>query len=703
VVAVQGKQSPDAAVKASMSLHEIPLKSAYDSEQDDIMSDFYIPVLANSKEYFRLAGFFSSSALAIAARGIAGLISNGGHMKLIVGKKLREMDIQAIQEGTKTREEAIAHDMCADLDSIESEFVRDHVRALAFMIAAGRLQIKVAVLLGNRASDEFKDGIFHQKVGVLSDGEYRVSFSGSVNESKAGWLSNIEEFKVFRSWIPEQEAYLQSDYCKFRKYWTSKSTNAIVIDIPTAVRAKLIDIAPENMSDVNLAKYHRISSRRLWSHQSEAIEAWIRNGFMGIWAMATGSGKTLASLTACRIRDTPAVTVVIVPTRAILDQWVEKEIPQFDPSARVVACCGSNPSWNSELSQELASVRRQSRPDHWLYVVAILNTASTEKFLKAWEGISAQDVQVICDEVHHIGAPKFRRCLRLPSSRRLGLSATPERQWDPIGTDETMSYFGGTIYQYGIERAIRDGHLCHYRYYPLFASLSRDEFLNYVDLSEKISIEIGKMNNAEKEDIKLGETRRLQRLLEKRAMVKKKAEDKIRVFNKALDTNEARPLIIFCEDHEQLEAIQSVLKERGCGYLTYTSRMTNWERSKALETFELGQPNLLLAIRCLDEGIDIPECKGSIIVASSSSEREFIQRRGRILRGMGEKLAVLTDILVLPTTELANHEMRFAENLVRQELRRVRILSRASDNEWECRNSIRDRLEVFGFESLADT
>ena len=691
-----------------MGLRNLSFKLAYDSDEDDILNDFYIPALAQSTSYLRLAGFFSSTALAIAARGISQFIKNGGAMKLVVGAKLRKQDVEAIQKGTIDKDQFLSEWMIKDLDTIESEFVKDHVRALAFMVANGTLDVKVVIpiQMSQDAGEDF-EGIYHMKVGILSDGVDETSFSGSINESKTGWLHSIEEFKVFCSWKVGQEKYLDSDREMFEKYWTASAKRAIVLDIPTAVKNKLVSMAPVNIDELNLPKYNKFEKSKLWKNQTEAIEAWVKNGYRGILAMATGSGKTLAALSASSLADPSVATIILVPTEPILAQWAETEIPKFDPQAEVIACSSSNSQWKTILPFRLARYRLSEGKDNVknrLYVVSLLNTAAMPAFLKSWEGIPTEKIQIICDEVHHMGAPFFQKCMKIQSFRRMGLSATPDRSWDPIGTEEIKSYFGETIYEYGLKRAIEDGHLCHYQYLPFFASLNQNEFNDFKELTEKINVEIAKDNapKEKKKEIVFKVTLKLQRLLEERAKIKKKAHDKVRAFGEAIDQIVQRPLIIFCEDEEQLENIRNVLEEKGLSHLRYTSRMTNWQRSKALEMFHRGDPSIMLAIRCLDEGLNVPECEGCIIVASSSSQREFVQRRGRILRGLRGKIAILNDIIVLPAELREEEDLGVAATLVGQELERVQELMLASDNEWECRSIIRKELAKYNMQTLAD-
>ena len=246
-----------------MSLRDVELKRAYDSDFDDVLSDFYIPVLSQAVEYKRLAGFFSSTSLAVAAKGISKLIRNGGCMKLICCARLSKADVKMIQEAQENPINTIEKVMTRDIEDLENEFVRDHVRALGWMIANEQLNIKVAIVCDEKGYPLHKEiiekkGIFHQKVGILEDIDgNRVSFSGSVNESATGWLGNIEEFKVFRSWVDPENEYLSADHDKFEKYWRGSPARTKVIEIPTAVREKLIEISPQRIDEINLGKWLR--------------------------------------------------------------------------------------------------------------------------------------------------------------------------------------------------------------------------------------------------------------------------------------------------------------------------------------------------------------------------------------------------------------------------------------------------------------
>ena len=693
-----------------MGLRDCQFKDSYDSDDQNILQEFFVPALSNSVEYLRLAGYFSSNVLAAAARGLSGFVRNNGKMKLIVGARLSEEDVEAIRKGSETKEAFLAKMMINSLDDIESEFVRDHVRALAWMVANQTLEIKVAIPIRTDTMTKAR-GIYHPKIGILLDNENppnMISFSGSVNESAMGWKHNIEEFKVFRSWIAEQNIYLQTDLARFSKYWDGAVKRAIIIDIPTAVKKRLIEFAPKTFDELSLEKYEN-KRRKLWNHQKKAIQAWVDNGYRGILAMATGTGKTLTALSASTLPGSPMVTLVLVPTIPLLDQWAKKDIPSFDNKADIITCGGMS-SWKTVLPLKLANVRRQNTElKNRLYVVATLKTASSKAFLLAWGGIPPEKVQLISDEVHHLGAPVYRDCEKIPCERRMGLSATPERDWDDEGTQNTVDFIGKTVYEYLIEDAIRDGHLSRFNYFPHFAYLNGQEWEEYVEKTAEIGREMAKMKAKDK--VSKGQrqesgSKRLERLLTERATIKKKASDKDRVLRRIVSEITDFPVILFCEDHEQLDSFLRVLRDNGSRFLVYYSgnekkKMNAAQRKLTLEHFHNGDADFLVAMKCLDEGLDVPNCKGCIIAASSNSTRQFVQRRGRILRGFKGKIAFLHDMIVLPPESIKGRGSA-AETLIKQEMNRMCNLVKAAENEWSARDLMRGELNPFGMDYLAN-
>jgi len=319
-----------------MSLKALELKRAYSSDTDDILRDFYIPALAESVSYWRLAGFFSSASLAIAAKGILGLIENGGTMKLIACPRLTKDDVDAVTRADQDPEKYLADSALHELEQIDEAFVRDHVRALGWMVANQKLEIKLCLPYDpeQRPRDQeslLRSGLFHQKVGILIDSDDNlVTFSGSVNETAAGWLGNIEEFKVFRDHTLLEKEYQEADVAKFQRFWEGTSPNVRTFPVPEAVRERLINIAPQQLEKATLRRwssYNNIPSRpqiELYSYQREAVDAWITNSRRGIFEMATGTGKTFAALgcVEAAFRDRRARgAVVATPYHHLCEQW----------------------------------------------------------------------------------------------------------------------------------------------------------------------------------------------------------------------------------------------------------------------------------------------------------------------------------------------------------------------------------------------
>ena len=699
-----------------MYFKDLELKPSYDSDEDNVLLDFYIPVLSRAKKYNRLAGYFSSSILVLASEGIAPFISNQGSMKLIVGAVLSENDVNSITEGLKTPQQIVSDNIIQDLEQIKNTLVTDHLKALSWMVSQGYLEIKIAIPLDSNnlpiSSNIIQKGIFHQKVGILEDHDGNsLSFSGSINETANGWVNNVEEFKVFREWVAGERPHFKSDQNKFIKYYDSRAKNTLIFSIPEAVKNKLIQYAPKEWDRNTLEQYYgslepiqSFEKKNLWPHQKKAIDAWVKNDHKGILAMATGSGKTFTALASTKLASPIKIVIITVPTRPLLYQWID-EISQFDQKSIIIACSGDH-DWKDLLPLHLAKYRRNLdySSNKKVFVVSTIHTASSERFRLAFRGIDKQSIQIISDEVHHLGAPMFQKCMDITSSRRMGLSATPERQWDLEGTMKIIDYFGPTIYEYDIGSAIEDGYLSHYKYYPHFAYLDPIEFEDYINYTNQINRIIAIINSKSKgklvEGIKItNKSKNLEQLLRERAKIKKKAVDKIRVLHNILNNIDSSPILVFCEDNEQLNEVKEIL--HGKKYLMYTSKMNPWEQKETLKIFKEGKVDILLAIKCLDEGLDVPDCEGSIILASSSSTREFVQRRGRILRSKSKKIAVMHDIIVLPSSIEGASEETVAKQLIQTELSRMKQLIDAADNEWETRNIIRKELSKVDLEHLS--
>lgn len=634
---------------------ELKLKISYDSDEDDILTDFLIPIMEKTINYKRLTGFFSSSSLLVTARGIAGLLTNKGRMQLITDANLREIDIQAIQAGEELYD-VISRRLLEELENIEDEIVKDHIAALGWLVTQNHLKIKIVIMRderGNIISSKNRRTMFHQKIGIFKDENGNlVSFSGSINESRTGWTGNIEEFKVYRSWEEGEKKYLEQDLDKFSRYWNGELKKGMVLDVPEAVKNKLIEIAPKSLDTMKsrlMRWYPTLSIRErlfppLWQHQIEAISYWHKANHCGIWQMATGSGKTLAAIVSSKElfeRIGQSLFVVIVcPYKVLIDQWYD-ELQKYGLKAWKL-----EQRWRKQL-KEAINCYKWGKKDIY-YLVSSYN--KLPEFSEVFH--SCQNSMIIADEVHNFGSPFRQKGMIKIIKYRLGLSATPERWFDKEGTKLIEEYFcEGTIYEFSMKEAINGQFLVPYDYYPVIVELTPDEMKNYAYFTRKI-IEASP-KNIDFDDVEnLPEN--MKKFLIKRANIIKKAERKLPAL-KALITSRdflLKKTLIYCSGKEEVRRVQNILNEIG---IYQHQRFTEEEsgnkkkRTQILNKFENGEISILVAIKCLDEGLDIPAVENAIIMASTSNPREFIQRRGRVLRKhSNKKSSTIFDLIVVP-------------------------------------------------------
>lgn len=634
-------------------------------------------------------------------------------MQLLVGATLSPQDVNAITEGQKMLEKVVEPKLLEGLADFEDDFIKDHVRALAWMVANQKLIIKVIIPTNEKgqALDEAtieRKGIFHQKVGIIQDESGNViSFSGSINETAAAWMSNIEEFKVFRKWIDGQQQLLDADISKFEKYWQGRARRALVLDVPEAVRRRFIDLAPADIDELELDKYYakQASSesspkRRLKRHQDSAIEKWEQNGFKGILAMATGTGKTLIALRAIE-KDVPtnALAIVAVPTDILVRQWKDEIRREFS-TARLLTCGSSNPNWRNNLETLVEYVASSSKNGRRVFVVTTYNSGASKAFQARITKLTSDKLCLCADEVHHAGAAYFSSILEADYFFRLGLSATPDRDWDEIGQEKITEFFGGTVYNYKIEDALRDDLLCQYEYHVYPSYLTRDELESFHEISGQISRRIAIIASkhprlrgmqfsqllSELARIDPDQFALIQALVFRRVSILKKSVGKREVLRSLVRQEQLGRCLVYCNDTEHLNEVIEALHSEGVSPSRYDSSMSKDNRQRNLDAFSDGTGDFLVAIKCLDEGVDIPTCDSAILMANSKSTREFIQRRGRLLRkDPSKKLSRIFDILVLPADpRLTSRGISRTEyQIVESELARARLFAESAVNAKE--------------------
>ncbi|MFD0824439.1 DEAD/DEAH box helicase family protein [Neobacillus sp. M.A.Huq-85] len=412
---------------------------------------------------------------------------------------------------------------------------------------------------------------------------------------------------------------------------------------------------------------------KIREYQQEAIRNWFRNNCQGLLEMATGTGKTITALsaTAKLWEVTKRLGVVIVcPYTHLVDQWV-KDIKWFGMSP--IVAYQSKWLWEDNLQSEISAFE-SGIINHFCLIttVATFTSKTMQNILQTLNS----EVLFIADEAHHLGAKKNRECLVSAIPYRLALSATPNRWHDEEGTDELIEYFGNSIvFKYGLDKAIGE-FLTEYYYYPHIVYLDEDESEYYFEITKKIA-RMSAFNDS------IDENESLQSLMIERSRIISRARNKLSVLKEIMKSQtDSKFNIVYCGDskidgEKQIDSVTKMLgNELDMDVHTFTSRETKEERKELLERFESGELQALVAIKCLDEGVDVPATQTAYILASSTNPREFIQRRGRVLRKHKNKqYSYIHDFIVVPRhlEEIQTLEpslFNTERNLIKRELAR---------------------------------
>ena len=634
------------------ALADLNIRPSYRKGEDDIAADFYLPCMGRAQYYDRAVGFFSSSIYLIAWTAISDFIARDGRMRLICSPLLSQADIDALSEGYRSRtDDAALSDLARQM--LSNDQTRLPTRVLASLIRDRVLDVRIAVPT-DRASFQ---RIFHDKVGIFRDEHgNKVVFKGSMNETWSGLAAdgNIESIDAYVEWGGDRDARrVHDEVGYFEALWENRFPRCQVRPFPEAVRAELLQavgtVDSKSLIDELLAppagEPSCVERRPLRLHQRHAIENWERRGRRGILEHATGSGKTETALVAIsKSLDAAEVPLVLVPSELLLKQWFAALTGFFGDSLHVLVCGSGNSQWRQ--SRRLAVWTRPGRRRR--LVLSTIQTAQTDLFRQL--ATDGKHIFLVADEVHRLGARESRSILAFETGPRLGLSATPRRAGDAEGTAAIMSYFEGIVPPpYMLRDAIRDGILTPYFYFVHTVILTDDEQSEWSALTR----EIGSIAARQQSQPDAGLANRIKQLLIKRARVCKTARGKLQVACDVLSAHfeQGQRWIVYCDNEGQLRDVAIGLRAAGHDPVVYYAAMEG-DRAETLDYF-ISTGGIILAIRCLDEGVDIPSVSHALILASSTNPREFIQRRGRVLRrSPGKSFAVIHDVVVLPSEML---------------------------------------------------
>lgn len=669
---------------SNATLMDLDLKHQYRTnplEPEGVVGDFYIPVLSVAKSYDRLSGFFSSASFSLAARGVAALIANGGRMRLVCSPRLSERDASVLESFAEGRhEQMLTQYWIQHFTPDESSIERDHLAAFGWMLQNGILEIKLAI---PKRCDEIS--MCHPKIGIVEDfcGN-AISFSGSNNETASGWAVNQEEFKVFNA--DEQYDYYQNDRVCFDAYWDDMMPGVKCLDLPQAFKDRLIEKSVEFNRETYIARHYveKAKTCAVWkklslrSYQNEALETWKENGYRLMLEMATGSGKTRTAI-GCMNKmmevEERGCVIVAAPRISLCEQWRRETNGIVLKSATEITACSSNPKWGDDFARFLSRLSLGTSTRRFVIVYASHATASSDRFVELVKRCAREmPLMLVADEAHGLGAHKFRHALYENAKYRVGLSATPSRLFDAVGTELLMDYFGGKSFVFSIGDALRAGFVSPYRYHPLVVIFSEAEQSEYEALTEKIQ----KLRLVYEHDQDPDVYEKLEKAMRDRALLIASAEGKIPLLRKMVQDNELgmRSFAIAFGSPRNIDAIVSVYNEEGIVARRYTSKEDLAVRADLLRQFASGDCPVLVAMKCLDEGVDVPAARCAVIVSSTVNPREYIQRIGRVIRKCPGKIhAEIYDFLV--------SERGPGRHIIERDLVRGRYIAQFADNATE--------------------
>ena len=612
-------------------------------------------------------------------------------MRLVASPLLEPDDIEAIRLGYESREDILQKSAERQFTDVAVESLtkdsRRRLECIAWMIGEGRLQIKLAVpsmdLLGQGQA------IYHEKMGVFVDKEESaVAFTGSPNETVGGLASNFESLEVYVSWDDPHDRVARKKE-DFIRLWSNLTPQLTVLEFPEAAKRKLLRFrplrapksappsrfvpttigAPDNPSDIQLRPY-----------QIEACEAWFQAERRGVLAMATGSGKTITSLAAAvRLHKEQERLFVVVacPFQHLVDQWFDNA-NEF--GFRPIRAYQSRSTWEATVNSRILDYNLGNRN-----IVMLLTTHATlsSEVMQASLARVSGPALLVADEMHHLGAEHGRFALPPLFEYRMGLSATPDRWFDEEGTQSLRNYFGGTVFEFTLADAIAQGFLTEYYYYPHLVELTIDEVEKYEELTRRIArsynIEPASRNRV-----------LLEALLRQRADILNRAHNKLEKLHELLQGNRSlHHALFYCAPGQIDEVIPILGNVIGLRVHKFTAEESAEERGRLLDDFAEGRLQALAAMRCLDEGVDVPSTQTAYLLASTSNPREFIQRRGRILRkSPGKEHAVIHDLVALPSLDSVeagypDGSFNMERGILRRELSRFREFADSSINGFQ--------------------
>lgn len=698
-----------------MAFTDLNLLKHYKTYKNNIVKEFYTPVLQEAVLYQRSVGFFSSTALIELTKGIAGIVKNGGKIQFIVSPYLSQDDVEAIQKGYE-KKKIIEQALLREYKEPENYFQEERLNLLAHLIEEGHLEIKVAFTPPDKST-----GMYHEKVGIITD-EFgdKIVFTGSLNETINAFYNNYESIVVFTSW-EESKLYAEEMQADFDLLWNNEDKSLEVIEFPNVLMEKIkVNQKPTvnyDIDDEEQVKEEKVvkgipkipKGFELREYQEKAIEEWKSRSYCGIFDMATGTGKTYTGLGAITklFEEKKRLAIIIVcPYQHLVEQWVE-DIQLFNMLPTIGYSASRQKNWKKRLEDDVFDFSI-GVIDCFCFVTT--NATYASKFVVEQMSYLGKNTLLVVDEAHNFGSPNLRNKLYPTIEYRLALSATLDRHGDEEGTNCLKKYFGEKCIEYDLQRAIREGKLTPYYYYPIVVYLDDEEVEKYRDISYKASKECHKDKHG---NVNITEKGKM--LLLQRARIVAGAKSKLdELRNQMQDYKEDTHILVYCgatrvqtfeydtseydeEGERQIVAVSKILgNELEMKVTHFTSNESAEEREIIKNKFAMADPyQAIVAIKCLDEGVNIPSIKTAFILASTTNPKEYIQRRGRVLRLAKDKpFATIYDFvtLVKPLDEVNPYSPDYncERALAKRELARIKEFGEISLNSRDSDELIND-------------
>ena len=688
-----------------MTLRTIPdIRPLYILPKDPLIDDVLIPCFQSATYVDCMMGFFSSEILVSIAPGLATFINcSDESLRLIISPLLRTEDKEAIEDSIVPSED-IATAALKDFIVTENSIAQHTLKCLSWLLRHGRVEIKIAMM---------KDALFHPKVWLFREDDDVIAAHGSSNMTYAGIQKNIEQISISKSWEEYTQHYTTERLCEqFREFWADENEACTIVSMPQAIKENLLktynlDIPPteddfhmlykqvtdaikESPATYDFGKSSRPSftipselrfEDGPFEHQGKAITAWCEAGYHGVLEMATGSGKTItAMICAHRLYEVekPLLIVVAAPYIPLIQQWCDEISPFGLKAVNLTEAKGAK-----KRAVELNKLEKRIRfgiSDIEIVVVSHRTLCNSE-FKDELKKFDCKTL-LIADEVHNLGSEGFITAPPDFFDYRLGLSATPIRQYDEEGTEQLFEFFGTIVFRFTLEEAIRRC-LVEYEYYVHPVELTEDEMDEWYAFTEKIGKNAWRQENEDADD------EYLMKLLRDRRALLENAENKIAALEEVLTQREdfktLRHTLIYTSDKapQQLKDVNALLNKHGILFhqLTHEETVNRQQTAQIIQSFQEGTLGILTAKRVLDEGVNIPEIEKAFILASTTVERQWIQRRGRLLRtcsGTGKTHSEIHDFIALPS-DLDNIEDT-ARTLIESELKRIQAFARLAMN-----------------------